>query len=99
MQAVLGISRTEMVERFLRETAGEVQMKTVDGHCIFFSSVGCEVHEGRPWRCRQWPLHPAILTDEANFITIAESCPGLKKERSYTDFSGLLRQYLASISN
>ena len=99
MQAVLGISRTEMFERFLRETAGEVQMKTVDGHCIFFSSVGCEVHEGRPWRCRQWPLHPAILTDEANFITIAESCPGLKKERSYTDFSGLLRQYLASISN
>ena len=74
--------------------AGErIQMKTVDGHCIFYRD-GCSVHEGRPWRCGQWPLIPALLTDKTNYLTVRESCPGINKEISYETFCQILSQYL-----
>lgn len=76
-----------------------VQMKIVDGHCIFYREDeegrgGCAVHEARPWRCGQWPLHPAILDDENNFITIKESCPGINQEISYSRFCSILQQLI-----
>lgn len=78
---------------YWRVTGNTVQMKTVDGHCIFYEN-GCKVHEGRPWRCGQWPLHPAILEDESNFHTIAESCPGINKDISYQQFCEILKNLL-----
>ena len=95
MQKALDIPRDEMFDRFLRVNKNVVQMKIVDGHCIFYQSNGCQVHEGRPWRCRQWPLHPSILTDEANFTAIAESCPGINTTLSYSEFCSILAEYLA----
>lgn len=71
-------------------TGKVVQMKIVDGHCIFYNE-GCSVHKGRPWRCAQWPLHPSILGDENNYKTIAESCPGIQRDISYTEFCDILR--------
>jgi hypothetical protein len=70
-----------------------VQMKTVDGHCIFYAE-GCTVHPGRPWRCAQWPLHPSILSDENNFKTIADSCPGIKRGLGYDEFCRIFRELL-----
>lgn len=96
MQLALDIPMAEMLDRFLRTTGTVVQMKIKDGHCIYYQNNGCSVHEGRPWRCRQWPLHPAILADEANFQTIAESCPGINRNLSYTEFSSILREILDS---
>ena len=93
MVSSLAITREEVREKYWRMTGSIVQMKTVDGHCIFYAEKkGCTVHEGRPWRCGQWPLHPSILTDRNNFETIRESCPGLNKELSYEEFCAVLRQ-------
>ncbi|WP_233249149.1 YkgJ family cysteine cluster protein [Desulfobulbus oligotrophicus] len=97
MVRVLGLSREETAQQYWRITGTEVQMQVRDGHCIFYDPTqGCTVHEGRPWRCRQWPLHPSILSDESNFHTIAASCPGIKKTLSYKEFSHIfqaLRQH------
>ncbi len=76
-----------------------VQMKTADGRCIFYFEDseglgGCSVHRARPWRCGQWPLHPAILGDENNLITIRESCPGLNQELPYQEFCSILRELM-----
>ncbi|MDH3328919.1 MAG: YkgJ family cysteine cluster protein [Desulfobulbaceae bacterium] len=87
----LGMTNEEVKKNFWRVTGSIVQMKTIDGHCIFYSEEsGCTVHEGRPWRCGQWPLHPSILSDENNLATIRESCPGINKTISYQEFCEIL---------
>jgi uncharacterized protein len=93
MVSALGLSEQEVEERFWRRGVNLVQMKTVDGHCIFYAE-GCTVHPGRPWRCAQWPLHPSILSDENNFKTIADSCPGIKRGLGYDEFCRILRELL-----
>lgn len=94
MYDALAMSEKEVREKYLRITGNIVQMKTVDGHCIFFES-GCSVHTGRPWRCGQWPLHPSILSDENNFKTIAESCPGIIQEIGYKKFCEILKEVMS----
>lgn len=83
--AYLRLPKDEVFDRYLRITGKVVQMKIVDGHCIFFNQ-GCTVHEGKPWRCRQWPLHPSMLDDEANYLAISQSCPGIRKDLTYEEF-------------
>ena len=84
MIRALGLSREETARRYWRVTGSTVQMQVRDGHCIFFDDErGCTVHEGRPWRCRQWPLHPSMLDDENNYRTISESCPGIRTDIDY----------------
>ncbi|NOQ46815.1 MAG: YkgJ family cysteine cluster protein [Desulfobulbaceae bacterium] len=96
MIAKLGLSREEVRERYWRVTGNVVQMKSVDGHCIFYDEkIGCTVHEGRPWRCGQWPLHPSMLSDENNFKTISQSCPGINKKLFYEEFRIALQALLA----
>lgn len=95
MVACLGLTREEVRKKYWRVTGAIVQMKTIDGHCIFYDAdKGCTVHPGRPWRCRQWPLHPSILADRNNFETIRASCPGLNGELSYEEFCARFRQLL-----
>ncbi|HHB77416.1 MAG TPA: YkgJ family cysteine cluster protein [Desulfobulbus sp.] len=92
----LDMTREEVARRFWRITGTVVQMKTVDGHCIFYNNDrGCSVHEARPWRCGQWPLHPSILKDKSNFTAISQSCPGIRKELGYDEFCRRLRRLLA----
>ena len=93
MIASLAMNRGNVREQYWRISGTSVQMKIVDGHCIFFDD-GCSVHEGRPWRCAQWPLHPSILADENNFVTISESCPGIKKEIGYKRFCEVLSEIM-----
>lgn len=79
MSEHLGLTLEELKKRYLRVTGRTIQMQTVDGHCIFYDD-GCSIHPGRPWRCRQWPLHPSMLRDQNNFETIRNSCPGFKTD-------------------
>ncbi len=79
------------VRRVKTGRASKGRMKIVDGHCIFYDN-GCKVHKGRPWRCGQWPLHPSILSDENNFLTISDSCPGINRDISYEKFCQILRK-------
>ena len=100
MVAALGLPRAEVAERYWRITGKVVQMKITDGHCIFYQEgVGCTVHQGRPWRCGQWPLHPSILGERSNLETIRASCPGLNQDISYEEFCTILRVLLARDTN
>ncbi|MFV0437990.1 MAG: YkgJ family cysteine cluster protein [Desulfopila sp.] len=93
MCLALGMSADEVAVRYWRRSGEVVQMKVVDGHCIFYAD-GCTVHAGRPWRCAEWPLHPSILADESNFSAIADSCPGIKREVGYARFCEILARLL-----
>jgi len=90
----LGLDRAEVARRYWRQTGNTIQMKTVDGHCIFYDN-GCTVHAGKPWRCSQWPLHPSMLSSPENFAIIKNSCPGITREIDYDafcrKFAGLLK--------
>lgn len=93
MMDELALDRAGVEEEYWRVTGNIVQMKIVDGHCIFYDDKkGCSIHTGRPWRCGQWPLHPSILSDQNNFETIRESCPGINRELSYEEFCVILKQ-------
>lgn len=94
MLKALNMPEEHVKKIFWRVTGKTVQMNTVDGHCVFYDD-GCKVHKGRPWRCGQWPLHPSILSDENNFLTISDSCPGINKDISYEKFCQILRKLMA----
>lgn len=81
----LGKQREEVTRDFWRQNGNTIQMRTVDGHCIFYDN-GCTIHAGKPWRCTQWPLHPSIFETKDNFEIIKESCPGINREISYAEF-------------
>ena len=91
MSEFLGLTEQETAAKYWRKQNGQVQMRTVDGHCVFYKD-GCTVHKGRPWRCAQWPLHPSILLDSDNLKTIRESCPGITRDLSYEAFCRKLRE-------
>lgn len=93
MVAALGLSEAEVREKYWRVTGNVVQMKIVDGHCIFYQD-GCTVHTGRPWRCAQWPLHPSMLADKSNYETIRASCPGINAEISCEEFRRILQELI-----
>ncbi len=92
---ILDIDEQEAFEKYLRKTKNVVQMKIVDGHCIFYNN-GCLIHSGRPWRCAQWPLHPSIILDKSNFETIHASCPGINSMLGYATFCQKLKDILVS---
>jgi len=96
MVQCLNLHREQVKSKYWRVTGTTVQMQTVDGYCIFYDQ-GCLVHAGRPWRCRQWPLHPSILDDELNFHIIAESCPGIRAEIGYEEFCRILRRIMTDM--
>ncbi len=93
MADYLKISVADLKARYLREKDNVVQMRVVDGHCIFYND-GCTVHPGKPWRCTEWPLHPSILHDSTNFETIRDSCPGIAKDITYEEFCKKLAEAL-----
>ncbi len=93
MVAALGIPEVEVRSRYWRVSGNVVQMKIVDGHCIFYDN-GCTIHQGRPWRCAQWPLHPSMLSDKNNYDTISKSCPGINTAISYDEFCRILQELI-----
>lgn len=93
MLRALELDRRAAALKYWKISGSTVQMKTVRGHCIFYQD-GCTVYHGRPWRCRQWPLVPAILDDESNFMIIRGSCPGINQDMSYRRFKEILAQLI-----
>ena len=90
MLSFLKISRAEALSKYWNIREDVVQMKIKNGHCIFFDN-GCTVHPARPWRCRQWPMVPAILHDPVNLHIIQDSCPGLNKDATYGAVCAMVR--------
>ena len=96
MIAEIGLPREEVTKKYWRVTGGVVQMKTVDGHCIFYKD-GCSIHKGRPWRCAQWPFVPAILDGYDNFKIIRDSCPGINRDIPYNDFCRIVKDVFKTL--
>ncbi len=93
----LGITREEVSKKYWRQNNNTIQMKIVDGHCVFYDN-GCTIHEGKPWRCTQWPLHPSILDSQENFEIIKKSCPGISRELGYKEFHQKLTKLIELIN-
>jgi Fe-S-cluster containining protein len=93
----LGMEMEEVSQKYWRRNGNTIQMKIIDGHCIFYDN-GCTIHPGKPWRCTQWPLHPSILDSRENFEIIRESCPGINRELDYDEFSKKLAELFESLN-
>ncbi len=51
-----------------------------DGKCIFFNiKKQCTIHPVKPYMCKAWPFIPAVVKHPENWNTMANSCPGMKK--------------------
>lgn len=48
-----------------------------DGYCIFWDQL-CTIHPVKPLMCRKWPYLGSILVDPANWLIMADSCPGIQ---------------------
>jgi len=50
-----------------------------DGYCIFWDRL-CTIHPVKPLMCRKWPFLESILIDPANWLIMADSCPGIQAD-------------------
>jgi Fe-S-cluster containining protein len=47
-----------------------------NGYCIFWDKL-CTIHPVKPLMCKRWPFLESILVDPKNWLTMADSCPGI----------------------
>ncbi|MEZ0329433.1 MAG: YkgJ family cysteine cluster protein [Dissulfuribacterales bacterium] len=91
--ASIGISVSELLQRYCVVLQNRVEMKTINGHCIFYGEDGrCRIHEVKPFPCRQWPLHSSILGDSAAWEAISRDCPGFRKDITYEEVCNWLKK-------
>ncbi|WP_456433442.1 YkgJ family cysteine cluster protein [Thermosulfuriphilus sp.] len=95
----LELEKRAFLERYCRLRGKRVEMKTVDGHCVFYDSRQslCQIHPVKPYHCRRWPFHPAILESFENYQTITSTCPGFDPEASYEEVCSFVRESLQKI--
>ena len=76
---------------FCVKRGNRVEMKTVDGHCIFYGEDGlCKIHEVKPFHCKRWPLHSSIRGDPMAWESIRADCPGFAADAGYEDVCELV---------
>ncbi len=91
--AFLDISEDELLDQYCVVKGKRVEMRVVDGHCIFYGDDGlCRIHPVKPFQCRRWPLHPGILGDEAAWRAIKADCPGFMEDVEYEDVCRFVRE-------
>ncbi len=90
--AFLGLSLAEFLSTYTVRRGKRVEMKTMNGHCIFYDEGEslCRIHPVKPFHCRQWPLHPSILRDAESFEIIRRTCPGFAPEATWEEIKKLL---------
>jgi Fe-S-cluster containining protein len=54
----------------------DLQLRNVDGHCVFLAEDRCSVHDDRPEGCRFYPL---ILDLSVNRVVLDAFCPWAKE--------------------
>ncbi|AEH46047.1 protein of unknown function UPF0153 [Thermodesulfatator indicus DSM 15286] len=93
--AFLGLSISRFLEHYTVNKGSHIEMKIVNGHCIFYDEKNklCQIHPVKPFRCRQWPLHPSILKDKDSFEIIRASCPGFAKEATWEEIKTLVKKH------
>ena len=50
-----------------------------DGYCIFWDGL-CRIHAVKPQMCRRWPFIDSLLVDSGNWLIMADSCPGIRRD-------------------
>ncbi len=64
-----------------------------DGYCIFWDQL-CTIHPVKPLMCRKWPFLESILIDSTNWLTMADSCPGIQTDVDIDMLEKLVRQVI-----
>lgn len=62
-----------------------------DGYCIFWHRL-CTIHPVKPLMCRKWPFLESILIDSTNWLTMADSCPGIQTNIASDTLEKLVKQ-------
>ena len=57
---------------FMNIHDGWLQLKNIDGHCVFHNGMKCLIYEYRPEGCQ---LYPIIFDKEKNYAILDEDCP------------------------
>ncbi len=59
-----------------------VSLKEKDNYdCVFLTSKGCSIYDGRPVQCRTYPVGKNVIESEKNWKDEGRSCPGIGKGR------------------
>ena len=91
--AFLNMPEKELLQRYCVVKKNRIEMKVIDGHCIFYGDDGlCMIHPVKPFQCRRWPLHPGILGDEAAWRAIKADCPGFREDVEYEEVCSFVRK-------
>lgn len=76
----IGETPEAFLEKHTKESGGRrVLAQKEDRFCVFFDN-GCAIHPVKPYMCRQWPFIRGVLADVKNWKTMANSCPGIKRD-------------------
>lgn len=87
----LGVSTETLLNDYCVIKPGRVEMRVVEGHCIFYGDNGlCAIHPVKPFNCRRWPLHPSIKSDISAWNAIKKDCPGFSEDASWEDVCELV---------
>ena len=76
----IGSDPQKFVDQYCRLSGNRpVLAQREDGYCIFWDRL-CTIHPVKPLMCRKWPFLESILIDPANWLIMAESCPGIQTD-------------------
>lgn len=64
-----------------------------DGYCIFWEG-NCTIHPVKPRMCRQWPFISSLKVDLGNWLVMADSCPGMRRDIDLDTLRGYLQSNL-----
>ncbi len=71
-----------------------------DGFCIFFDKIiQCTIHPVKPYMCKAWPFIKTIIDHPENWNTMANSCPGMKKDIPYKDLQRIVAREKKRLDN
>jgi Fe-S-cluster containining protein len=76
----IGSDPQKFVDQYCRLSGNRpVLAQREDGYCIFWDRL-CTIHPVKPLMCRKWPFLESILIDPANWLIMADSCPGIQTD-------------------
>ena len=76
----IGSNPKKFVARYCSHSGTKpVLAQRSDGYCIFWDKI-CTIHPVKPRMCRKWPFIESIIVDANNWLTMADSCPGINTD-------------------
>lgn len=87
----LNIDEVEFIKRYCIKKQNRYELKIADSnYCVFLKEKNgdkiCSIHPVKPKMCRIWPFIPAIISDEDEWDTIRDFCPGMNPGSCFEEF-------------